>query len=456
MVYTSDRSLWAVATATLVVATACNDPQSPKPNAQLAPPNGGTLTVDANTRGSADANSWGSVDPDGYTVWVDGSHSQAIGTNGLVTFSGLAASDHLVALYGMASNCRVYNTLDGSVNNPRTVSLSDGVVGSTDFSVECVSWGGLFISTNTTGVDLDADDYAITVDGGASQAIATNGKVTFTELYQGSHSIALSGVAGNCRVTGPNPRTVTVSAGRTVSTTFSSSCAPTGSGSGRLTVTTTATGSNLDPDGYTVTLDGSFSEPIATTNGRATFTGPAGDHPVALSRVASNCTVSGVNPRTVTVPADGTATTTFSVTCGAPQASVIGKGQLGRGSPTPHTYVQTFDFDVRADLTGRFTGTDYSNIHPGGVPATLTTDRSRDPATSFTAYRNSSRVCRDPSGGAEFDGVGREDTGDVRSYTVVVCDDGPEGSGMDFLSVFIPSAGYGRSGIVTSGDIAKQ
>ncbi len=39
----------------------------------------------ATTKGSLDINSWVSIDPDGYTVWVDGSQSQAIGTNGLVT-----------------------------------------------------------------------------------------------------------------------------------------------------------------------------------------------------------------------------------------------------------------------------------------------------------------------------------------------------------------------------------
>src|SRR5204863_9641669 len=150
--------------------------------------------------------------------------------------------------------------------------------------------------------------------------------------------VALSGVAANCTVSGANPRTVTVPSGGTVSTTFSVSCAPTGGGTGSLTVTTSTTGSNLDPDGYTITIDGSFSQPIAT-NASLTFTGPSGDHTLALSGVASNCTVSGANPRTVTVPSGGTTTTTFSVSCaatgGGGSGEVIGQGQLGHGSPTP-------------------------------------------------------------------------------------------------------------------------
>jgi len=144
-----------------------------------------------------------------------------------------------------------------------------------------------------------------------------------------------------------------------------------------ITVTTSTTGSNLDPDGYTLTIDGSFSQPIGT-NTSATFSGPSGDHTLALSGVASNCTVSGANPRTVTVPSGGTATTTFSVSCaptggGGGGVEVVGTGQIGTGSPTPGSDATTFDFDVRADLTGRFTGTDYSDVHPGNVPATLTT-----------------------------------------------------------------------------------
>jgi hypothetical protein len=453
---------WAVAAMTLVVGAACTEPQGPKPQAQLDVPGGGALTVGAHSSGTGDIGSLSAIDPDGYIVWVDRAQSQAIGANGLATFSGLAAGNHAVALYGIASNCAV-STLDRGANNPRTVSVTEGVVGSTDFSVACGAWGGLFISLNTTGVDLDPDGYTVTVDDTASQTVTVNGNVTFTELYATSHAVALSGVAGNCRLSQANPQQVTVSAGRTASLALSASCAPTGSGSGSLTVTTNTIGSNLDADGYTVTIDGTISQPVAASNDTVTFTGPAGDHPVVLSGVASNCTVSGANPRTVTVPADGTGATAFSVTCGVPQPSVSGTGQLGMGSPTPHDNVQTFAFDVRADLTGQFTITDYSNIHPAGNPATLTTDVSTDPATSITAYRNSSPACSDPTRGAEFDAVGRDDEGNLASYTVIVCDDGSQGSGTDFLSVFIPAsatllspAGYGRSGIVTSGDIVQK
>src|SRR5437870_8963987 len=146
----------------LAIASACEEPQSPESRPKLLLTDGATLAVDATTTFALpDVSSTGSLDPDGYTVWVDASASQPVGTNGVVTFSGLAAGDHEVALYGIASNCGVY-TLNKGPKNPQGVFLIGGV-GTADFSLSCGWWGGLFVSTNTTGVDLDADGYTVTV-----------------------------------------------------------------------------------------------------------------------------------------------------------------------------------------------------------------------------------------------------------------------------------------------------
>src|SRR2546430_249755 len=420
-------------------------------------PGTGSLTVTTATSGAS-----GDLDPDGYTVSVDGgAASQPIATNGSVTFTG-PAGDHSIALTGVATNC----TVSGA--NPRTVTVPAGGTASTTFSVSCAptgpTTGSLSVTTATSGAsgDLDPDGYTATLDGTTSRAIGINASVTFTGLTPGSHSVGLSGVAGDCTVSGGAPRTGSVTAGSTASTSYSVSCAPSSPGTGSLTVTTATSGASgdLDPDGYTVSVDGgTASQPIAT-NGSVTFTGPAGDHSIALTGVATNCTVSGANPRTVTVPAGGTASTTFSVSC-APTgpttgSRVTGRGQVGTAAPPPGNNVQTFDFGGRADLTGRFTGTDYSDLHPGGVPATLTTDHAADPATSITAFRSSSSACSDPSGGVEFGAIGREDTGGLVGYTIAAVDNGAANRGPDFFSVFIPSEGFGRSGQVASGDIVKS
>ena len=139
---------------------------------------------------------------------------------------------------------------------------------------------------------------------------------------------------------------------------------------------------------------------------------------------------------------------------GGGSGEVIGQGQIGNGSPTLGSDATTFNFDVRSDFTGRFTASDYADVH-GDHPASLTTDPVADPATSFTAYRNSSSACSDPTRGVEVDAVGREDTGNLVGYTLTVCDNGPAGSG-DLFDVFLPSEGFRVSGPVTSGDISKR
>jgi len=419
-------------------------------------PTTGSLSVATATSGAS-----GDVDPDGYTVTLDGATSRAIGDNETTTFSGLTPGSHTVVLSGVAANCSV----NGGTS--RTVSVTAGNTASTSYAVNCAptgpATGSLSVTTATSGAsgDVDPDGYTVTLDGATSRAIGDNETTTFSGLAPGSHTVVLSGVAANCSVSGGTSRTVSVTAGSTASTSYSVSCAPTSGGTGSLTVTTATSGASgdLDPDGYTITIDGSFSQPIGT-NTSATFTGPSGDHTLALSGVASNCTVGGANPRTVTVPSGGTATTTFSVSCastgGGGGVEVVGQGQIGSGSPTPGSDATTFNFDVRADLTGRFTGTDWTDLHAPNQPATLTTDPVADPATSFTAYRNSSSACSDPTRGVEVDAVGREDTGNLVAYTMTVCDNGPAGSGSDFFQVFIPSEGFGVSGAVTSGDISKR
>src|SRR5437879_3184044 len=129
--------------------------------------------------------------------------------------------------------------------------------------------------------------------------------------------VALS-VASNCTVSGANPRTVTVPAGGTGHADFTIDCAPT---TGELVVTTATTGSNL-PAGYTVMVDNGQPKTIGTT-GNVTYPGlAAADHMVALSPT-SNCTVSGANPRTVTVPAGGTGHADFAIACAPTPAQLV-------------------------------------------------------------------------------------------------------------------------------------
>ena len=187
--------------------------------------------------------------------------------------------------------------------------------------------GYVTVTTATTGGTPDPDGYAVAIDAGASQPIGNVDSVTFSALAPGSHAVALTGLAPNCSASAGTSRNATVSAGDTARVSFAVSCPTPAPTTGDLTVTTTTGGTGSDPDGYSVTVDGA-TQPIAMNDTR-TFTGlTAGDHSVGLQGVASNCVVSGQNPRTVPVSAGNPAQTNFAVTCTAPanQPPIVSAG----------------------------------------------------------------------------------------------------------------------------------
>ncbi|PYO36715.1 MAG: hypothetical protein DMD74_03345, partial [Gemmatimonadetes bacterium] len=230
----------------------------------------------------------------------------------------------------------------------------------------------------------------VAVDGGTGQPIGINSSVRFTGLAAGSHSVVLSGVAGNCSVSGGNTQTVNVPSGGTATVAYSVTCA---TPPGDLTVTTSTGGSSLDPDGYTVAVDGGAGQAIGI-NSSVTFTGlAAGSHSVALTDVASNCTVSGSNPRTVTVPSGGTATVSYTVTCTTPPGDLTVTTSTGGSSLDPDGYTVAVDGGAgRAiGINGSVT---FTSLAAGSHSVALT-----DVASNCTVGGSNPRTVTVPSGG---------------------------------------------------------
>jgi len=248
--------------------------------------------------------------------------------------------------------------------------------------------GNLSVTTSTTGSNLDPDGYTITVDGGSPQAIGINGSVSYSNLPAGSHAVAISGVAGNCTVSGGTSQTVTVPSGGTATAAFSVSCSAT---TGNLTVTTSTSGSNLDPDGYTVTVDGGSAQAIGIS-GSVSYTNlAAGNHTVAISGVAGNCTVSGGTSRTVSVPSGGTATTTFTVSCTAPVGNLTVTASTSGSGLDPDGYTATVDGStskaVATNGSVTFTGlaTGSHTVVLSGVAANCTVSGGTSRTVTVTA-----------------------------------------------------------------------
>lgn len=90
---------------------------------------------------------------------------------------------------------------------------------------------------------------------------------------------------------------------------------------GNLKVITATSGSEFDPDGYTVCLD---PAPLAESgyecsgidvNGSWVIPADAGSHEVWLLDAAPNCTINGSNPRNVAIPEAEAVEVTFQIQC---------------------------------------------------------------------------------------------------------------------------------------------
>jgi hypothetical protein len=303
--------------------------------------------------------------------------------------------------------------------------------------------GNLIVTTSTSGSSLPSG-YTVTVDGSLSQSIGINSSVTFTNLSAGGHTVALSEVPANCTVSGGNTQTVTVPSGGTATITFTVSCT---TPPGNLTVTTSTSGSNL-PNGYTVTVDGSQSQSIAV-NGSVTFTNlSAGGHSVALKNVPSNCTVSGSNPRTVTVPSGATATITFTVSCSGPAGGkMTGGGKLGDGRN-----FATFGFEVSA-TKGTLEWVQHCPNGPSSGTCAFGSFTFHGNATPGS-YRAVSGFpnCRTWSGTGTAKDKDVPSANGTYSFTVNrACDNGEPGRGKDVIDISIAS--YHDAGVLTGGNI---
>ncbi len=187
-------------------------PTDPPPPPPPPPPTVGSIQV-------AVASSGEDVDGNGYSIHLDGVPKAAIGVNGSVTLSDLAAGAHSVAIEGLAENCAVTS------DNPVSVSVTVGATATTSFAVSCVAAvGSLEVTVSTTGEALDEDGYVVTVIGGPTGAVEANGTVTLADVPVGNRNVQLSGINANCDVAGPNPKAVVMAFGQTTQVSFELGC----------------------------------------------------------------------------------------------------------------------------------------------------------------------------------------------------------------------------------------
>jgi len=247
------------------------------------------------------------LDLDGYSVRIDGALPQPVGAFETRTFPDLAPGSHLVELSGVAENCTA------RPGTTQSVTVTSGQTAGVAFAVECAGTG-IEVLVPATGLDFGAG-YVALVDG-SPRAVFPNVGTRITRLSVGTHEVVLSDVPPNCTVAGPHSRTVDVLFAQVVSLSFPIACVAT---TGNIEVTTQTSGSDLDPNGYTVQV-GALSPGLQPTIGTTFVTDlPAGEYQVQLDGVGPNCTLEGENPRAAAVTAGtstrDTARVTFQLTC---------------------------------------------------------------------------------------------------------------------------------------------
>ncbi|PAU93638.1 hypothetical protein CK503_10815 [Aliifodinibius salipaludis] len=162
-----------------------------------------------------------SVEPDsgtvGTEVTINGMNFSATASENTIAFNGTQAP-----VNGAAEDQLLTEVPQGATDGPIEVTVKQKSTTGPDFDV--ITEGTLKLITSTSGKNQDSNGYTGTVDGSASKLFKANDDKFFVDLQKGSHDVELSGIAQNCTVSGNNPRSVSITAGDTTSTTFDVSC----------------------------------------------------------------------------------------------------------------------------------------------------------------------------------------------------------------------------------------
>jgi len=168
-----------------------------------------------------------------------------------------------------------------------------------------------------TGAELPAA-YSVFV-GDRQLSASRTGVAVSAGLRPGTYTVFLL-AASNCRVVDENPRSATVTAGGTAAVAFSVTCSAT---MGAIRVTTLTQGVDLDPDGYSIHVEGVTAEgrsygqdwPLDPT-GTATLSSiPGGFERLTLTGISVNCDPTDETQRRVVVTPAETISVAFAISC---------------------------------------------------------------------------------------------------------------------------------------------
>jgi WD40 repeat protein/WD40 domain-containing protein len=190
--------------------------------------------------------------------------------------------------------------------------------------------GALQVAASVVGDGSDLDGFLVVVGRTIERPLVPGQPVLLNAIAPGEYDVALEGVGPNCTLLGPAVHATTVVAGDTAHVAFEVACDPAG---GMLRVTVQTSGSDLDPNGYDVLVDGArvaSVEPESAVLSAA----PAGDRTVTLGSVNPNCIVEPTS-RSLAISIGGLATAEFEIQC-------VASARAGRGHEIAYTSSDEF------------------------------------------------------------------------------------------------------------------
>jgi Tol biopolymer transport system component/PKD repeat protein len=296
-----------------------------------------TLEVVVSTQGTLQ-------DENGYTLSVTGQDDRIVKPNDNVMYSDILENSVQVELTGVAENCVVEG------NNPRTVDLNNSDnAGYTEFTITCSapepSITSIDPTSGTTGTE-------VVITGSNFSSTASDNIVEFNGVraeLNGATETELRALVPGTATSGP----VTVTVNDITANGPEFTVIQTGS----IEVNTLTSGSDLDTDGYTLSIEGLSDQSIGINDTKLLNALPTGSYLVELSGIASNCQLSEElpNPRTLDVSANTTTRTTYSLSCSTPNdppAAVIESfclaldcGFTGTSSSDPDGTIVGYDWN---------------------------------------------------------------------------------------------------------------
>lgn len=221
--------------------------------------------------------------------------------------------------------------------------------------------GHIEVSLSVDGFPPDPDGVRVILNGRAGVVLGNGESHVFTDLTPGRHSVHIDGVAWHCGLADESTRVVEVRVDQTSQVAIAVECRNIGA----LTVRTSTAGSAVDPDGYTLELEGHGAVSVSDATTAIWPELEAGPYRVNLLGLADHCWIPGGRALTVDVIAAESTHVSFGVAC-----------------PPFHDHIA---FGSEGDLwVMRSNGTGLVNLTPGAFGGT---DPSWSPDATRIAFK---------------------------------------------------------------------